>query len=147
MVNQKEIMDALSKKGYRITNVRKDIIDCLLDNKHGHTINEIVNHLSKKNEKINISSTYNTIEILVNEGFVEERVNHIDKSISYEMINLDKNHLHVWDINENKEHHLELPKEIIDAIQSLIKTKFNSELHNLKVDAYIKRKNRGKKNE
>ena len=55
----------------RITNIRIEIIKCLLKHEKWHTIDEIVEHLTEANrEKPNVSSVYNTLHSFVQYGIV-----------------------------------------------------------------------------
>ncbi|MGL5246531.1 MAG: Fur family transcriptional regulator [Mycoplasmoidaceae bacterium] len=140
MKKEDTIINYLSKNGYRITQNRIDIIKCLLDDNHGHTINEIVSHLKKKDKRINVSSVYNTIEILIDEGIVDLNTNYKIKGTSYEIINNDSRHIHVYDPNNKKEHHIDLPESIFKEIDNLIKNKLNLNILNLKVEVLAKKK-------
>ncbi|MGL5591378.1 MAG: Fur family transcriptional regulator [Mycoplasmoidaceae bacterium] len=145
MKREDTIINYLSKKGYRITQNRIDIIKCLLDDNHGHTINEIVSHLKKKDKRINVSSVYNTIEILIDEGIVDLNTNYKIKGSSYEIINSDVRHIHVYDPNNKKEHHIDLPEHIFKEIDNLVKNKLKLDTLNLKVEVLAKKKQKDKK--
>ncbi|MGL4616892.1 MAG: Fur family transcriptional regulator [Mycoplasmoidaceae bacterium] len=142
MKTEDNIINYLSKKGYRITQNRIDIVKCLLDDNHGHTINEIVSHLRKKDKKINVSSVYNTIEILIDEGIVDLYTNYKIKGTSYEIINNESKHIHVYDPNNKKEHHINLPEHIFKEMDKLIKNKLNLEVLNLKVEVLARKKDK-----
>lgn len=140
MKREDEIINYLSEKGYRITQNRIDIIKCLLDDNHGHTINEIVLHLKKKNKTINVSSAYNTIEILIDEGIVDLNTNYKVKGTSYEIINSNVKHIHVYDANNKKEHNIDLPDHIFKEIENIVKNKLKLDTFNLKIEVLAKKR-------
>ena len=145
MKREDAIINYLSEKGYRITQNRIDIIKCLLDDNHGHTINEIVLHLKKKNKTINVSSAYNTIEILIDEGIVDLNTNYKVKGTSYEIINSNEKHIHVYDSNNKKEHNIDLPDHIFKEIEDLVRNKLKLDTFNLKIEVLAKKKQKDKK--
>ncbi|MGL4647607.1 MAG: Fur family transcriptional regulator [Mycoplasmoidaceae bacterium] len=146
MITEESFIKILSKKGYRITNSRKDIISCLFDNNHEHTISELINHLKANHNQINVSSIYNTIEILIKEGLVQQQINPLTKEINYEVINPDNNHFHVYDLETEVEYLLNLPKPIKHEIEKFVTSQLGLTLTSFQIAVFAK-KNKRKKNE
>lgn len=69
--NFKDITKKLKAKDYRLTDIRKSVINILSDNKGHLSINDIVEKLKQEsNETINIASIYNTIDLLMKEHII-----------------------------------------------------------------------------
>ncbi|RXY97023.1 hypothetical protein D8X55_01915 [Malacoplasma penetrans] len=139
MANQKLLEKLNNNKNVRITKIRINILECLNDGYHGHTIKDIIDHLNSKGEKINVSSVYNTINFLIEEGIIEI-VNTLDsKEQAYELINKEDLHIHLYDVTNNKLDKVALPKEIEKAITDFLDSK-NLTYENIKLDIYAKKK-------
>lgn len=139
MTNQKLIEKLNSNKNIRITKIRINILDCLSDGYHGHTIKDIIVHLNSKGEKVNVSSVYNTINFLIDEGIVEI-VNTLDtKEQAYELINKEDLHIHLYDVSNNKSHKIDFPKDIQKSIIDFLDSK-GYVYENIKLDIYASKK-------
>ncbi|WP_044891193.1 Fur family transcriptional regulator [Malacoplasma penetrans] len=139
MANQKLLEKLNNNKNVRITKIRINILECLNDGYHGHTIKDIIDHLNSKGEKVNVSSVYNTINFLIEEGIIEI-VNTLDsKEQAYELINKEDLHIHLYDVTNNKLDKVALPKEIEKAITDFLDSK-NLTYENIKLDIYAKKK-------
>ncbi len=131
-MNNKDLLKKLNKN-YRLTQTRIDILDCLNDDIHAHTIKDIVEHLNSKGKKVNVASVYNTIKILINEGIVDIYTNYENKTQVFEIVNKDKFHIHVYDTNHEKEFKINMPKTIEDEIRSIL-DKNDLSVHNIKIE-------------
>lgn len=138
-----KIIKKLNDKNYRLTKNRIDILECLNDNVHGHTINDIVNHLKEKGKKVNVASVYNTIKMLINEGIVDIYTDYVSKNQIFEIVDDSKMHIHIYDtINEvcSKE---EMPTKIIHEIEKLLEKK-GYRAHNIKIEILAAKDNQKK---
>lgn len=91
--NQKQyqqIIKKLQEKDYRVTDIRKAVIEILVIKKH-ISINDIISELKKINSAVNIMSIYNTIDLLMDEHIIHANV-FDNKQIFYE---LSDNIIHV----------------------------------------------------
>ena len=132
----KKLIDKLSSKtdkNFRITKIRIDIMDCLSDGYHGHTIKDIIDHLNKKGKKVNISSVYNTINFLIDEGIVEIGTDIDTREQSFELIDKEDLHIHLHDLTNNEIKKIPLPKNIENAIEDFLK-KESYQYENIKLD-------------
>ncbi|MDE5766974.1 MAG: transcriptional repressor [Malacoplasma sp.] len=132
----KKLIDKLNSKtdkNFRITKIRVDIIDCLNDGYHGHTIKNIIDHLNSKGKKVNVSSVYNTINFLIDEGVVEIGTDIDTREQSFELIDKDNLHIHLHDLSSNKIKKITLPKNIRNAISEFLK-KEGYQYENIKLD-------------
>lgn len=78
-----EIIQKLQKKDYRLTDVRKAVIEILVVKKH-ISINDIIAELKKSNNSVNVMSIYNTIDLLMDEHIIHANV-FDNKQIFYEL--------------------------------------------------------------
>ena len=132
----KKLIDKLNSKtdkNFRITKIRVYIIDCLNDGYHGHTIKNIIDHLNSKGKKVNVSSVYNTINFLIDEGVVEIGTDVDTREQSFELIDKDNLHIHLHDLSNNKIKKITLPENIRNAISEFLK-KEGYQYENIKLD-------------
>lgn len=85
-----QIIKRLQAKDYRLTDIRKAVIEILVTKKH-ISINDIISELKKINSNVNIMSIYNTIDLLMEEHIIHANV-FDNKQIFYE---LSDNIIHV----------------------------------------------------
>lgn len=137
-MTEKEIIELLQSKKYRLTNIRKLIINCLF-HEHKHTINDFITHIKKSiNEDVNVSSVYNTLEFLVDEGIVDITIDPITKEKSFELIDKNDFHIHIY----NRETKKETKIDISDKLMSLIENEINCDnISNIKIYVEIKKRN------
>ncbi|MCF0217613.1 MAG: transcriptional repressor [Malacoplasma sp.] len=128
-----------SLKQFRATKIRVDILECLEDGSHSHTIKDIINHLHKNGKKVNVSSVYNTINFLVNEGIIEIGTDLKTREQSFEIINKKNPHVHLYDVQNNKLEQVELPKDILNKIYNLLDQK-GYEYESIRVELFVKKK-------
>lgn len=72
MNNATQVIDYLKAKGFRITNVRKAVIDILHDSSSPSSVEDILNTLKKFSLNPNKTTAYREIEFLQNHGIVQE---------------------------------------------------------------------------
>jgi Fe2+ or Zn2+ uptake regulation protein len=92
-MTEKEMIDELSSRGHRITYVRREIIKCLYDYKEEHSFFDFVKHFNAKDKKLNKSSIYNTLDLLINECFIHAYITGTSKTIHYKLI--DENNAYI----------------------------------------------------
>ncbi len=131
-----EKLNSKTDKNFRITKIRIDIIDCLNDGYHGHTIKDIINHLNNKGKKVNVSSVYNTINFLIDEGVVEIGTDTDKREHSFEIIDKDNLHIHLYDLANNYIKKISLPKNIENAISEFLE-KEGYYYENIKLDITV----------
>ncbi len=137
-MTEKNIIELLQSKKYRLTNIRKSIINCLF-HEHKHTISDFINHIQKSiNEEVNVSSVYNTLEFLVNEGIIDITIDPVTKEKSFELIDKNDFHIHIYDRENKKEKTIDISEKLMDAIKKEIKT---DEISNIKIFIEIKKRN------
>lgn len=131
-----------NKKNYRMTQTRKDILECLNDNFHGHTIKDIIKHLSSKDKKVNVASVYNTIKFLVNEGIVDIYTDYKNKNQTFEIIDKNDYHIHIYDTKTSSEKKINMPNNLKVLIEDILSEK-GYLAHNIKIEilGYKKDKN------
>lgn len=89
--NFEDITQKLKNKDYRLTDIRKAVINVLTLKQHV-SINDIINFLTKEGkDNINIMSIYNTIDLLMTEHIIHANVFE-GKQIIYE---LSENIIHI----------------------------------------------------
>lgn len=137
-MTEKEIIELLQSKKYRLTNIRKLIINCLF-HEHKHTINDFINHIKKAvNEDVNVSSVYNTLEFLVNEGIVDIAIDPITKEKSFELIDKNDFHIHIYDRSSKKDKKIDISDKLMNQIKKEIGS---DDICNIKIYVETKRKN------
>ncbi|SES73997.1 Fur family transcriptional regulator, zinc uptake regulator [Natronincola peptidivorans] len=89
-----DLYTLLKKKGYKITNQRKAIINAFLHSeKHLLTAAEVHNTVKINNEDVNFSTIYRNLEMLLEIGILN-RVN-LDNGINSYELNIDSHHHHL----------------------------------------------------
>lgn len=142
MSNKELAKHLLKSKKCRITEIRNDIINCLADSHHAHTISDIVSHLSIKNKKVNLTSVYNNLNFLLQEGIVDICINRKTHQLTYELIHLNSEpHIHVYEYGSKKDAMLvNFPQEILDILNQEMQKK-NMEIVRVHMDLIAKKKN------
>lgn len=137
MNNKKE--SKINKKKRRMTSTRMDIIDCLTDGQHQHTVKDIVNHLKGKGQKINTATVYNNLKTLLEEGIVDVYPNYESQNQRYELINDENIHIHLRDFCNEKEFYLGVPDNLKKSIYKLVEDE-GYKVHNLEIKVLVKKK-------
>lgn len=141
----KELAKKVLSPSFRITKIRTEIIKCLSDGYHSHTINDIVNHLKShdKSLKINLASIYNTLNLLINEGIIFSRIAASTQKTNYEVANADGMHYHIFNIESKKEstHMIEKDfKNKLSTILSLVEVDDKYDIINVDLNIIVKEK-------
>lgn len=128
-----------SEKNFRLTKIRLSILECLSDGHHSHSIKNIIDHLESKNIKVNVSSVYNTIKFLISKGIIEINNNFDTKEQTYEIINKDNLHAHLYNVETNQTIEIPLPKSVKVSIENFLNSK-NLVFENIKLEIVVKDK-------
>lgn len=136
---KEDLLKKLNNKNYRVTQARVDVLECLNDDVHSHTIKDIVKHLNNKGKKVNVTSVYNTIKLLINEGIVDIYTDYDNKNQVFEIIDKNKLHIHLYDRKNNQENKFDMPENIINEINNFINEKgYNAD--NIKIEILASKK-------
>lgn len=129
----------IKEHNYRLTKNRLEVLECLNDDHHGHSIQDIVNHIKSRNKKINTASVYNAINLLIKEGLIDINSNYYSKYQKYEIVDRNNLHLHIHLLEENKEIKTHIPDTIKNEIVDIL-DKYNLDYHNIRVEVLAKKK-------
>ncbi len=135
---QEKIINKLGK-GNRVTNTRLDIIECLSDGHHQHTANDIVMHLRKKHNNLNVGTVYNNLKALLAQGIIDVYPNYQSQNQRYELVDKNNFHIHVRDYQADTEEYETIPNNLVNEITNLFVEK-GYEIHNLKIEVLVKKK-------
>lgn len=135
MPTQKIINEIKTK--HRLTNSRIEIIKCLQDNHHSHTINDIVKDLKKSNQHVNVASVYNNINLLLKEGMIDVYPDYQSKNQLYELVDHKKMHIHLYFYETEKQQRYLLPDYIKEAIIRFLDDK-GYDYQNIKIEILAK---------
>lgn len=109
-----DVVELLKSKDMSITQNRIDIVNCLMDDTHFHTIHEIVDHVGS----LNVKSVYNNIKALMEAGIVDSysfggisKYALNDNLNSYEEIHL---------VSSSDVSHLKIDKKIFNSIEKSV---------------------------
>lgn len=127
------------KSKHRLTSSRLDIIECLQDEHHSHTINDIIKHIEQKNKHVNVTSVYNNINLLIKEGIIDVYPDYKSKNQLYEIVDKSKLHIHLYCPENDEEKRYLLPEDIKQSIIKLL-DKNGYEYQNIKVEILAKKK-------
>lgn len=134
-----DFIKQLNKKHYRVTQTRIDVLECLNDNFHSHTIKDIVKHLNSKGKKVNLTSVYNNIKLLINEGIVDIYTDYNTKNQVFEIIDKSRLHIHIYDIKNNEENKMDMPLDIQEKLESIL-NQLGYEAKNIKIEILASKK-------
>ncbi len=116
-MTDREIISELTRRGFRITHIREKIIECLSDGKESHSFFDLMKHLNRDNEKLNKSSIYNTLDLLINEGFIHAYISGNSRNIYYKLINNNIFYITLRECCTKKDIETKiLDKDIVDLI-------------------------------
>lgn len=137
----KELAKKVLNPSFRITKIRTEIIKCISDGYHSHTINDIVEHLKThdKSLKINLASIYNTLNLLMNEGIIFSRIATASQKTNYELINTNEMHYHIFNIESKKESTHVLEEDFKNKL-SLILMNHKYDILNIDLNIIVKEK-------
>lgn len=122
---------------HRLTNSRIEIIKCLQDNHHSHTINDIVKDIKQKNQHVNVASVYNNINLLLREGMIDIYPDYQSKNQLYELVDYNKMHIHLYFYETGKQERYLLPNYIKEDIIKFLNEK-NYDFQNIKIEILAK---------
>ena len=127
------------KAKHRLTNSRVEIIKCLQDEHHSHTINDIVKDLKSKNKHVNVASVYNNINLLIKEGMIDIYPDYLSKNQLYELVDKNKMHIHLYFYENEKQERYLLPENIKQSIKDFLNEK-GYDFQNIKIEILAKKK-------
>lgn len=118
----KELAKKFLNPSFRITKIRTEIIKCISDGYHSHTINDIANHLKNNVELliVNKASIYNTLKLLINEGIIFSRISAATQETNYELINSKEIHYHIFDVESKEEFTHVLKEEFKNKLSAIL---------------------------
>ena len=121
------ILKLLQKKGYKLTNSRRQILSIL--NAKPVSVSDIQETLKHKSVSIDIVTIYRNLELLENLGFVQ-KTQFADKSARYEIVVNNVHHHHL--ICKNCGDIEDIPLDEKSLLSEVAKrSKFKIEKHNL----------------
>ena len=121
------ILEMLQKKGYKLTNSRRQILSIL--NAKPVSVSDIQETLKHKSVSIDIVTIYRNLELLVNLGFMQ-KTQFADKSARYEIVVNNVHHHHL--ICKNCGDIEDIPLDEKSLLSEVAKrSKFKIEKHNL----------------
>jgi len=121
------ILKLLQKKGYKLTNSRRQILSIL--NAKPVSVSDIQETLKHKSVSIDIVTIYRNLELLVNLGFMQ-KTQFADKSARYEIVVNNVHHHHL--ICKNCGDIEDIPLDEKSLLSEVAKrSKFKIEKHNL----------------
>ena len=121
------ILEMLQKKGYKLTNPRRQILSIL--NAKPVSVSDIQETLKHKSVSIDIVTIYRNLELLVNLGFMQ-KTQFADKSARYEIVVNNVHHHHL--ICKNCGDIEDIPLDEKSLLSEVAKrSKFKIEKHNL----------------
>lgn len=129
-----------NNKKIRITQTRLDVLDCLNDSVHAHSVQDIVNHLKEKNKKVNVATVYNIIKFLIDEGVVDIYSDYENKNHVYEIVDKNNFHIHIYNTSSSKNTKIPMPKSLEKTIKDLIND-HGYDCHNIKIEILAYNKN------
>lgn len=93
----------IQSSGLRLTKQRCMVIECLMDNKGWHVIDDIVHHIKvKSNKNLNISSIYNTLHSFVKIGIVNAFLDIKSFKIFFDLKHSEHEHSYFFDTTHKK---------------------------------------------
>jgi Fe2+ or Zn2+ uptake regulation protein len=114
------------------------IVECLLDGKHLHSAEDIVNHLRTKSKKIvNLKTVYNTIDFLESNNLIEKHI--VGRKIFYEVTETKGNHIHVIDQDSNLVKEILIDEELRSKINNIIKLNTNQSAELITIEVKVKK--------
>jgi len=125
-----KILKSLKEKGFRLTKIRKFMLDFLLNSKTPLCAREIQEKFFKLNMRINKTTIYRDLDLLKKEGIVRE-VQLRDNVMRYE-ITPENHHHHLICLNCKKIDEVILEGDLEKEEKIILKTKkFNVLYHSL----------------
>ncbi|HAZ06144.1 Fur family transcriptional regulator [Acetobacterium wieringae] len=138
MNNQKQIVDALRKRGNKVTPQRLVTIEVLMTFREQHfSVEELFQGVKQRNPDVGMSTIYRTVQILEEMGLITKR-NFDDGFARYELCELDEKHWHHHLICLKCGKVIEMQDDFLEVLEKEIEEKkeFIIINHELKVYGY-----------
>lgn len=138
MNNKTQIVDALRKRGNKVTPQRLITIEVLLNLGQQHfSVEELYQGVKRCNPEVGMSTIYRTVQILEEMGLITKR-NFDDGFARYELCEMDEKHWHHHLICLECGKVIEMQDEYLEALEKEIEEKkgFIVINHELKVYGY-----------
>ncbi len=138
MANEKQIVEALRKRGNKITPQRLLTIKVLMTlDQHHFSVEELFQAVKLKNADVGMSTIYRTVQILEEMGFITKR-NFDDGFARYELCERDEKHWHHHLICLKCGKVIEMQGDFLEALEKEIEEKKDFIIinHELKVYGY-----------
>lgn len=136
-MSSEKILSKIKSK-HRITNSRIEVIKCLQDSHHSHTINDIVKDIKLKNAHVNVASVYNNINLLLKEGMIDVYPDYQSKNQLYELVDKNKMHIHLYFYETEKQERYLLPDNVKEAVIKFLDEK-GYDFQNIKIEILAKK--------
>ncbi len=133
-MDRNKIVKILKEKNIKVTNNRVQVLNCLADETHFHTVAEIIDHVKELNTK----SVYNTIKLLINSGIVDT---YSFGGVSKYAINdnYKNDHSVIHAVNEKLDvTHIDISEKVFSLIKKEVK-KNGFEVKNINIFVNIKK--------
>jgi len=133
-----QIVDALRKRGNKVTPQRLTTIEVLLSMGQQHfSVEELFQGVKQRNQDVGMSTIYRTVQILEEMGFITKR-NFDDGFARYELCELDEKHWHHHIICLKCGKVIEMQDDFLETLEKEIEEKkeFIIINHELKVYGY-----------
>lgn len=138
MNSEAQIVDALRKRGYKVTPQRRITIEVLLTFPLQHfSVEELYQGVKRCNPEVGMSTIYRTVQILEEMGYITKR-NFDDGFARYEMCEFDEKHWHHHLICLKCGKVIEMQDDYLEMLEKEIeeKKRFIIMNHELKVYGY-----------
>ncbi|WP_026396174.1 Fur family transcriptional regulator [Acetobacterium malicum] len=138
MNNKKQIVDALRKRGNKVTPQRLVTIEVLMTFREQHfSVEELFQGVKQRNPDVGMSTIYRTVQILEEMGLITKR-NFDDGFARYELCELDEKHWHHHLICLKCGKVIEMQDDFLEALEKEIEEKKDFIIinHELKVYGY-----------
>lgn len=126
-----EILEQLKAKKYRITTVRKTILEIFIEKENKHLLTEeIIDKVKKIDGNVNIASVYNTLNIFIKEKIINQYI-----FANKKYFELNKSiHGHFFCDRCESLINIDIPG--LDCLDILIYKKYKAEIRDNKIEFY-----------
>lgn len=136
--NVNKYKNILQKKGYKLTNQRREILNAIIENHDDHlSCDDVFNIVSKKNPDLGIATVYRTLQLFEKLNIVY-KLNFDDGLSRYELNSGTENHHHHHLICLECGKVLEVKMDLLESLESEIEREGNFKIvdHNVKFYGY-----------
>lgn len=136
--NVNKYKNILQKKGYKLTNQRKDILKVIVENHDDHlSCEDVFNIVSKENPDLGIATVYRTLQLFEKLNIVY-KINFDDGLSRYELNSGAENHQHHHLICLECGKVIEVKMDLLESLENEIEREGNFKIvdHNVKFYGY-----------